>query len=106
MYLSWMTVFITIILGRLFKIYYFTIISFQIQHTIWLGFTKDDEILYAVVQQSYVSITAKTDLNQGQEFLTLNGLKIVTMIISNRWNRNYFRRFTWWKWQGNEFYIS
>jgi hypothetical protein len=29
-----------------------------------IGFTKDDEILYAVVQQSYVSITAKTDLKQ------------------------------------------
>jgi hypothetical protein len=29
------------------------------------GFTKDDEILYAV-QQSYVSITAKTDLNKSK----------------------------------------
>jgi hypothetical protein len=39
-----------------------------------IGFTKDDEILYAVVQQSYVSITAKTDLTKSK-FLTLNGLK-------------------------------
>ena len=40
-----------------------------------IGFTKDAEILYAVVQQSYVSITAKTDLKQVKEFLTLNGFE-------------------------------
>lgn len=40
-----------------------------------LGFTKDNDVLYAVVQQSYVSITNNTDLNQVKEFLTLNGFK-------------------------------
>jgi hypothetical protein len=40
-----------------------------------IGFTKDNTILYAVVQQSYVSITANTDLNQVKEFLTLNGFE-------------------------------
>ena len=40
-----------------------------------IGFTKDNEILYAVVQQSYVSITSNTDLNQVKEFLTLNGFE-------------------------------
>ena len=40
-----------------------------------IGFTKDNDILYAVVQQSYVSITANTDLNQVKEFLTLNGFE-------------------------------
>ena len=40
-----------------------------------IGFTKDNDILYAVVQQSYVSITAITDLKQVKEFLTLNGFK-------------------------------
>jgi hypothetical protein len=40
-----------------------------------IGFTTDNEILYAVVQQSYVSITSTTDLNQVKEFLTLNGFE-------------------------------
>ena len=40
-----------------------------------IGFTKDNEILYSVVQQSYVSITSNTDLNQVKEFLTLNGFE-------------------------------
>ena len=40
-----------------------------------LGFTKDNEVLYAVVQQSYVSITDNTDLNEVKLFLTLNGFK-------------------------------
>ena len=40
-----------------------------------IGFTKDNDILYAVVQQSYVSITSNTDLNQVKEFLTLNGFE-------------------------------
>jgi len=40
-----------------------------------IGFTKDNDILYAVVQQSYVSITANTDLKQVKEFLTLNGFE-------------------------------
>jgi hypothetical protein len=40
-----------------------------------IGFTKDNDILYAVVQQSYVSITANTDLNQVKEFLTRNGFE-------------------------------
>lgn len=40
-----------------------------------LGFTKDGETLYAVVQQNYVSITAPTDLRQVKEFLTKNGFE-------------------------------
>lgn len=40
-----------------------------------IGFTKDNDVLYSVVQQSYVSITANTNLNQVKEFLTLNGFK-------------------------------
>lgn len=42
-----------------------------------IGFTKDNEILYAVVQQSYVSITKTTDLGQVKTFLTLNGFENV-----------------------------
>ena len=40
-----------------------------------IGFTKDNHIVYAVVQQSYVAITTNTDLNQVKEFLTLNGFE-------------------------------
>lgn len=40
-----------------------------------LGFTKNDEVLYAVVQQNYVSITSSTDLSKVKEFLTLNGFE-------------------------------
>lgn len=40
-----------------------------------IGFTKDQNVLYAVVKQSYVSITNTTDLAKVREFLTLNGFK-------------------------------
>ena len=42
-----------------------------------IGFTKDNTILYAVVEQSYVSITTNTDLSQVKTFLTLNGFENV-----------------------------
>jgi len=40
-----------------------------------IGFTKDQNVLYAVVKQSYVSITNTTDLAKVREFLILNGFK-------------------------------
>lgn len=40
-----------------------------------LSFTKDNGVLYAVVQQSYVLITDNTDLKQVKDFLNLNGFK-------------------------------
>lgn len=39
------------------------------------GFTKDNDILYAVVQQNYVSITSNTDLEKVKTFLTINGFQ-------------------------------
>ena len=48
-----------------------------------IGFTKDNDILYAVVQQSYVTITTNTDLNQVKAFLTLNGFQ-------NNRNNDYY----------------
>ena len=48
-----------------------------------LGFTKNDEILYAVVQQKYVSITSNTDLKKVKAFLTLNGFE-------NNRNNDYY----------------
>jgi len=48
-----------------------------------IGFTKNDGILYAVVQQSYVSITSNTDLKEVKAFLTLNG-------FHNNRNNDYY----------------
>jgi hypothetical protein len=38
-----------------------------------VGFTKENEKLYAVVKQSYVTITQETDLYKVKEFLEANG---------------------------------
>ncbi len=48
-----------------------------------IGFTKDNAVLYAVVQQSYVSITTITDLEQVKTFLALNGFE-------NKRNNDYY----------------
>lgn len=48
-----------------------------------IGFTKNDEILYAVVQQSFVSVTTNTDLEKVKTFLTLNGFE-------NNRNNDYY----------------
>jgi len=40
-----------------------------------IGFTKNEETLYAVVQQNYVSITSNTDLSEVKTFLILNGFQ-------------------------------
>jgi len=38
-----------------------------------IGFTKEEDVLFAVVQQPYVSVTQSTDLTQVKEFLNFNG---------------------------------
>ena len=49
-----------------------------------LGFTKDDKnVLYAVVRQSFVTVTTITNIPQVKEFLTQNG-------FSNTRNNDYF----------------
>jgi hypothetical protein len=58
--------------------YYFEDTAYEL-----LGFTKKNDILYAVVQQSYVTITSNTDLSQVKEFLTSNGFQ-------NTRNNDYF----------------
>jgi len=42
-----------------------------------LGFTYENEVLYAVVQQSYVSITQVTDIENVKLFLKSNGFEII-----------------------------
>lgn len=48
-----------------------------------LGFTKENDSLFAVVQQDFVSITETTDLNRIKAFLSSNG-------FSNTRNNDYF----------------
>jgi len=48
-----------------------------------IGFIKDNDILYSVVQQSYVVITHNTDLSQVKTFLTQNGFQ-------NNRNNDYY----------------
>lgn len=48
-----------------------------------IGFTKENDVIYAVVQQSYVSINDSTDLEKVKEFLTLNGFQ-------NKRNNDYY----------------
>ena len=48
-----------------------------------LGFTKENDNLYAVVQQAYVEITQETDLNQVKIFLKSNG-------FTNTRNNDYY----------------
>jgi hypothetical protein len=39
------------------------------------GFTKDNGVLYAALQQSYVAITESTDLDDVKQFLASNGFE-------------------------------
>lgn len=49
----------------------------------FLGFTKQNETLYAVVKQIFVTITEHTDLSRVKEFLIANGFE-------NTRNHDYF----------------
>ncbi|MFN5318356.1 MAG: hypothetical protein ACK5CY_05910 [Bacteroidia bacterium] len=73
-YNSWRDYFLNLLLHNFF----FADTAYEL-----LGFTYDNEILYAVVQQAYVSITSNTDLSQLNEFLTSNGFQ-------NTRNNDYF----------------
>lgn len=50
-----------------------------------LGFTKEKEVLYAVVQQAFVSITEQTDLEKVKKFMESNGFE-------NTRNHDYFNK--------------
>lgn len=50
--------------------YFFSDTAYELK-----GFTKQNDILYAVVQQNFVTITSSTDLSKVKEFLTRNGFK-------------------------------
>lgn len=58
--------------------YFFPDTSYEL-----LGFTKQNDILYAVVKQAFVKVTEQTDLNRVNEFLLGNGFENIR-------NHDYF----------------
>ena len=73
-YSSWKDYFYNLLLHN----YFFSDTAYEL-----IGFTKDNEILYAIVKQNYVSITATTNLTEVKTFLTLNGFE-------NNRNNDYY----------------
>ena len=63
-YSSWKDYFYNLLLHN----YFFPDTAYEL-----IGFTKDNDILYAIVKQNYVSITSNTNLENVKTFLTLNG---------------------------------
>lgn len=72
-YSSWKEYFYNLLLHN----YFFPDTAYEL-----IGFTKEDEVLYAVVQQNYVSMTSPTDLSEVTEFMKSNGF------VNNR-NNDY-----------------
>ena len=72
-YTSWKDYFYNLLLHN----YFFSDTAYNL-----LGFTKENDVIYAVVQQNFVSITSSTDLKKVKEFLTINGF------VNNR-NNDY-----------------
>ena len=75
-YNSWKDYFYNLLLHNFF----FSDTAYELQ-----GFTKDNETIYAVVKQNYVSITSSTNLSDVKTFLTLNGFE-------NNRNNDYINR--------------
>jgi hypothetical protein len=73
-YLSWIDYFHNLLLNN----YFFPATAYNLK-----GFYLNDEILYAVVEQTYVKATEKTELKNVNEFLTQNG-------FNNTKNNDYF----------------
>lgn len=62
-YISWQDYFYNLLLHN----YFFPDTAYEL-----IGFTKENRVLYCVVRQAYVAITANTDLTQVKTFLTQN----------------------------------
>jgi len=73
-YTSWKDYFYNLLLHN----YFFPDTAYEL-----IGFIKDNNTLYCVVQQSYVAITVSTDLARVKTFLTQNGFE-------NNRNNDYF----------------
>ena len=75
-YNSWKDYFYNLLLHNFF----FSDTAYELR-----GFTKENETIYAVVKQNYVSITSGTNLSEVKTFLTLNGFE-------NNRNNDYINR--------------
>jgi hypothetical protein len=73
-YSSWKDYFYNLLLHN----YFFSDTAYEL-----IGFTKVNDILYAIVKQNYVSITSNTNLTDVKTFLTLNGFE-------NNRNNDYY----------------
>ena len=67
-YSSWKDYFYNLLLHN----YFFPDTAYEL-----IGFTKEEDVLYAIVKQNYVSITSNTNLEDVKTFLTLNGFENV-----------------------------
>jgi hypothetical protein len=65
-YNSWKDYFQNLLLHN----YFFSDTAYEL-----IGFTKENEVLYAVVKQNYVSITSETNLDEVKKFLNANGFQ-------------------------------
>ena len=65
-YSFWRDYFINLLLHN----YFFSDTAYEL-----LGFTKENDVLYAVVQQPFVAITDTTDLQQVKNFMIQNGFE-------------------------------
>ena len=65
-YTSWKDYFLNLLLHN----YFFSDTAYEL-----LGFTKENQVLYAVVQQPFVEITETTNLQQVRDFMTRNGFE-------------------------------
>ena len=73
-YNSWLDYFNNLLLNN----YFFPDTAYQLQ-----GFFLDNNIVYAVVEQSFIKATSKTDLENVKNFMKMNGF------LNNR-NNDYF----------------
>ena len=73
-YLSWMDYFVNLLLNN----YFFPDTAYNL-----LGFYENENVLYAVVEQSFVNATELTDLNLVEQFMNANGFQKVR-------NNDYF----------------
>ncbi len=67
-YSSWKDYFYNLLLHN----YFFPDTAYEL-----IGFTKDEDVLYAIVKQNYVIVTSNTNLENVKTFLTLNGFENV-----------------------------
>ena len=65
--------FITALGSIIFTTYYLTTTFFSDTAYQLLGFYKDKEIIYAIVEQPFVKATEKTDLSLVKKFMLANG---------------------------------